>query len=390
MLETYMKSGRWSVGRLGLMVILLALLAGCAGVGPGKVMVDRANYNTSLTESWKRQILLNIVKIRYVEPLFFVDIGDIVAGYTLEAGGSFTFSRSVFDMASASTFSEGELGLSGKYTDRPTITYRPMTGAPFRRGVMSPMPLVNVMLSIESGASAEFLFRLGVRSINGLRNETFSSYGHIPSQPAFRRVVDIIARLQYLNAMHVIARPAGQLAERQAGQQVGQQMAGPQLRPCMLLGSPKPTSEVNALVEELQTLLDLDPTVREYVLVNAPEPGSRREIAVQTYSLLQILATVAVRVNIPEEDVVSRCALPGVSDTSGDASGEGLLSGIAVQSGATQPEAAFVAVKCRDHWFWVDDHDIATKQVFSFLMLAFTLIDDSSQSLPVQVTIPAQ
>ncbi|MFW5488503.1 MAG: hypothetical protein ACNI3A_08835 [Desulfovibrio sp.] len=371
------RSVRWSVGRLGLMVILLALLAGCAGVGPGKVMVDRANYNTSLTESWKRQILLNIVKIRYVEPLFFVDIGDIVAGYTLEAGGSFTFSRSVFDMASASTFSEGELGLSGKYTDRPTITYRPMTGAPFRRGVMSPMPLVNVMLSIESGASAEFLFRLGVRSINGLRNETFSSYGHIPSQPAFRRVVDIISRLQYLNAMHVIARPAG----RQAGQQ---------LRPCMLLGSPKPTSEVNALVEELQTLLDLDPTVREYVLVNAPEPRTRREIAVQTYSLLQILATVAVRVNIPEEDVVSHCALPGVSDTSGDVSGEGLLSGIAVQSGATQPEAAFVAVKCRGHWFWVDDHDIATKQVFSFLMLAFTLIDDSSQSLPVQVTIPAQ
>ncbi len=365
-----MGSGGRSAWTFGVAVVLLAMLPGCSAIGPAKVMADRSNYNTSLTESWKRQILLNIVKIRYVEPLFFVDVGDIVAGYTLETGGTFAFTRSVFDMASSSTFSQGELGISGKYTDRPTITYRPMTGTPFRKGVMSPMSLTNVMLSIESGASAEFLFRLGVRSINGLRNEVFSTYGHVPAQPAFRRVVDIISRLQYLNALHVLVRPP-----RRPGR----------TQPCLLLGCKNPTPEITALVGELQTLLDLDPSVREYVLVDGPETETRQEIAVQTYSLLQILATVAVRVHIPQEDVASHCALPGVTDDSA----KGLLGGIAVQSGTMQPDTSFVAVRCRNHWFWVDDHDLATKRVFSFLMLAFTLIDDS-RSMPVQVTIPVQ
>ena len=43
---------------------------------------DRFDYNNeTLTESCKRQILLNIVKMRYVDPVSFVDVGQIVTGY---------------------------------------------------------------------------------------------------------------------------------------------------------------------------------------------------------------------------------------------------------------------------------------------------------------------
>jgi hypothetical protein len=58
-------------------IALSALLAaqGCASLGPSHAKRDRHDYNLSLTESWKRRILLNVVKIRYLEPLLFVDIG---------------------------------------------------------------------------------------------------------------------------------------------------------------------------------------------------------------------------------------------------------------------------------------------------------------------------
>src|SRR5688500_17194671 len=63
---------------------LALILAGCHSVGPRTVSRARSEYATSLAESWKRQALLNIVKLRYRAPPIFVDVGQIVAGYSIE------------------------------------------------------------------------------------------------------------------------------------------------------------------------------------------------------------------------------------------------------------------------------------------------------------------
>lgn len=45
---------------------------------------------------------------------------------------------------------------------------------------------------------------------------------------------------------------------------------------------------------------------------------------------------------------------------------------IRIHSGKSVSPDAFVAVKYRDSWFWIDDNDLDSKQVFSLIMMLFT------------------
>jgi hypothetical protein len=363
-----------------LLPAFLAVLSGCSSIGPGRILQDRTDYNSTFTESWKRQLLLNIVKIRYAEPIFFMEVGDIVAGYTVETGGNAGFSRNMYDGSTTITtnnnpvlgnFSRLEFGASARYTDRPTITYKPMTGAPFRSGVMSALPIRNVMAGLDTGISVQFLFNLGVRSLNGLRNAMLTASAGVTAQNEFRRAVEILARLQLDGALRVRV---------ESGQHGGEG------RLFLCLGGKRPSPEVSALVSELRALLDLDPEVYEYEVIADPEPRNRRQIALQTFSLMQIMAAVAARVDIPVEDIASQRAMPSMPD----APGAGVMGPVAVRSGAAKPSDAYTAISFHGHWFWVDDSDLSTKRVFSFLMLAFTLMEEKGIALPPQLTIPVQ
>jgi hypothetical protein len=48
---------------------------------------------------------------------------------------------------------------------------------------------------------------------------------------------------------------------------------------------------------------------------------------------------------------------------------------IRIASAAERPADAFVATPYRDHWCWIDDRDIPSKRLFSFLMFIYNLVE---------------
>jgi hypothetical protein len=68
-------------------------VAGCS-IGPSTVSRDRFDYSAAIAESWKRQMLLNLVKLRYGDPPVFLDVGQVVSGYTVQS--TFTALGNVF------------------------------------------------------------------------------------------------------------------------------------------------------------------------------------------------------------------------------------------------------------------------------------------------------
>ena len=81
--------GRWSFVPV---VLMLCVVTGCGSIGPSTVNRDRFDYITAISESWKQQLLLNIVKLRYADTPVFLEVGQVISGYEVEgtfsAGGT--------------------------------------------------------------------------------------------------------------------------------------------------------------------------------------------------------------------------------------------------------------------------------------------------------------
>ena len=173
------------------------LLASCGSYGPRTMDRDQINYGNSIGETWKNQMLANIVKIRFVDMPVFVDVGSIVSGYTLSTtvNGRLGFSDSF-----ASGNSQG-LGASGTYTDRPTITYMPKTGDDYLRAILEPVAPSNLLALIQAGYSSELLFTWAVEAINGVHNWSVTRRKDSRPDPEFIEYVQLMQELQMLGAV---------------------------------------------------------------------------------------------------------------------------------------------------------------------------------------------
>ena len=77
------KISRRPSGLLCIALLLSLAAAGCGSLGARTAQVDQASYAVALGEAQKRQLLANIVRMRYGEPASFVTLDQIVQGYTL-------------------------------------------------------------------------------------------------------------------------------------------------------------------------------------------------------------------------------------------------------------------------------------------------------------------
>jgi len=68
----------------GFWIATALLIGGCTSIGPGTVTRDRFDYPTAISESWKSQMLLNMVKLRYGDAPVFLDVASVINSYVKE------------------------------------------------------------------------------------------------------------------------------------------------------------------------------------------------------------------------------------------------------------------------------------------------------------------
>ncbi len=334
------------------------LLAACTSVGPETIPRDRFDYTAAISDSWKRQMLANIVKLRYGEPPTFMEVASVINQYELR-GQINAGAGAGTGLTGGDTYT---IGGAGAFIDRPTITYSPLTGAQFTRSLLTPISPYALFGLVQSGYPADTVFRMVVKSINGVRAPANAGSFAQPGHEDFNELLHALRRLQMSGRVGMRLVP-----DEEGGGTV-------------LFFAPSASDEAQRDSLFVRELLQLEPGANEFRLEFGAVARDGRSLAVLSRSILEILIELSADVGVPSHHIAEGRAAPVGSNR------DPMLE---IHSGEKQPDDAFVSMRYSDHWYWVDDKDIRSKALLTFMMILFSLAETGESADKPVITVGA-
>ncbi len=349
-----------------LFIAVMIFLSSCANIGPDMVARERFDYTAALSDSWKEQMLLNLVKLRYGDTPIFLDVASIISSYELSGstslGGEWKFNPAYESGAS--------IGASGFFANRPTITYSPLSGEKFAKSLMTPVPTSAVFHLIQSGDSADLVFRVLVQSVNGVKNRYGSGSTPEFKDPRFYELTEKIKRIQDFGTL-------GLKVQKLNGEET-----------MMVVFGGATDEDTEAAITDVKKILGLAPQPKEFRVVYGLVPADDTEVAVLSRSVLQVLSHLASYIEVLESHVAEKRTYP--TNKNEPVNGVSIPPLIRIHSSVDKPVDVFFAVPYHQYWFWIDDKDLSSKQIFSFMMFIFTLVEPGGKEGTPVVTVPVR
>ena len=236
-------------------------------------------------------------------------------------------------------------------------------------GSIPPQSIFNVL---QAGFPVDVVFRLAVQSINGIDNRRVAggmSREHVrPANPEFYVLLEHLGRIQN----------AGDLGVR----------VGPKGDTLSIVFRRSHSAAVRQAVRNVTSILNIDPEAKEFTVVFGAVPSNNKEIAMVTRSIFEVLLDIASTIAVPEAHVLERRVQ---STPEGDLGPHGTVAPlikITSSNSSEKPGDSFVAIPYRGQWFWIDDRDPASKNLFSFILLLFTFVETGSKDIVPVLSIP--
>ena len=335
-----------------LLPLILAMIS-CSSVGPKTVPEDQFNYNAAIAESTHEQLLLNLVRLRYSEKPVFLKVSSVISQYsrvvTAKANAG---ANTAFTGANTASVGGGVI-----WSDKPTISYTPISGREFSRNLLTPIAPSAVFEMMQSGWPVELVFQSIVWSINDIRSEI--------ARPSNRRQAD--PKMFELFSVWRELREAGVLGTRKT------KVEGQQESLVMYLREGPMSESQQKSIQRLRELLGLDSEVQQYQIVYGLVPQRGDELTVLTGSVWDIMLNMAWQFEVPPAHIQS-----GRTGDTFRSDHDGSNPPIEVLYTEEEPDDAFVAVNEHGYWFYIDQCDRKSKRIFSFLQLLLNLAETST------------
>ena len=149
-------------------MVMISFLSGCANLSGKAVEGTRINYNVAIQKTADQQLLLNLVRLRYRDTPYFIEISSISSqlSYRANASANTTTGPNVDNVG---------IGAGIQYTETPTISYAPLQGDEFVTRLLSPISMQQLILLSNSGWSLSRILRVCVQRMNNLKNAPSAS-----------------------------------------------------------------------------------------------------------------------------------------------------------------------------------------------------------------------
>ncbi len=339
---------------------------------------DRFNYNEALAESRNQQMLLNVVRLRYLDIPDFIAVSSVITSYTYE--GELGVERTETDNDSdlvPETFT-GRANLA--YAERPTITYSPLAGEDFSRRMLKPIP-VEVIFSLgQAGWPLDILLTIGLQRINEVKNMGFGlvpSPGVLDRDEQFAEEARNLQRFQrVLELLLILAREG--VVEVQYRERDGTKLP-------YLNFAKRATPPVAALMNELKQILNLDPKQNTFQVTGRMTGRSANEITIQSRSLLSIMSFLSRGTEVPRRDLSGGRVVVIPPDVM-----EAIRKRVPlhIRTSSARPLDPHVAVKYRSNWFYIEHSDIRSKRTFATMLVLFNLAAPTGSAQAPMLTLP--
>ena len=323
-------------------------------------------------------MLMNLVRTKYLEQPFFLQIGSISTSYSYggTAGGSISIPREELPTVGIIRAVTGTL--QGSYQELPTFTFTPLQGDQYFKYMLKNIELSQLVLLEHWNLG--FIMNTLVERIGNTYNDPSDSN---KTYENFLELAETLSLIRQRKGIDFLYQSPIK----------GKSQGGYLL---------KLTYQHRGEAERVETLLGIskrievqggDPLIRIYRLVPAnafvtaeEDEAGRPIIPIKLLSFMEVLSLLGQGVEVPQEHIEKGFVM--VDEAFANRPSQ--VPMIRVRQGPGEPENAYVTVAYRGRCFYIEDKDLLSKQIFAFLNLLFSLQSRTVMGQQPTLTIPVR